>query len=572
MIQGHKTVSTGQELIHKRPRPKGSVGDEEEDDPVKAPRTLMYAEYCPEPLDDLTNKLTKLLGEDSILVYALLSLNQDADLFKLRGELSRDLCIELGPFLKDYYVHQGSVTPTGLHRSTLRSDPLRLATTLGLLALLRLLLECHHLGLGPNHVLTAEGMTILMVAAVEGHVDMAKFLLDAKADPQAVTSDAVAVYTGARPCHSLPIGAGASPLHFAALSGSVSLVLHILSAIPARSRVAAANWPTTFGTTALHTAADMGLLSMAKLLITEGADVNIADSRGRTPLTLAASSGCVPLVRALADKGACVHAVTAAHSTALLDAVENEDEQMAAALIDTKVDVNQAMPATGNTALLEAARTGQPDFVALLLSAGAIPYTESVLGENAAGAAIELQEPGRIAVLNVLTRAGVDLLRPNREGDTSLSIAYRNADALGLDFILRDGSVDAKESVRTLLDASSPMERYPALAAQTVCILHLPPLLVRSLVLGGDRSAKEREMANRALFLAASIRAYVDMEQASVLDKWHLPERGLRTIILEYARSSMWDLLQRQHLIVFGEPYPDEELVALSNMSCLRYQ
>jgi len=570
-------VSTGKVLTHKRHRPKGSVEDEDakEDDLgpalVKAPRMSMDAEDRPESLDDLTNKLRRLLGEDSLLVSALVSLNQDADLVQLRGELSRDLCIELMPFLTDSYVHQGLVTPTGLDRSTLRSDPLRLATTLGLLALLRLLLECHHLGLGPNHVLTAEGITILMVAAVEGHVDMAKFLLGAKADPQAVTSDAVVVYTGARPCHSLPIGAGATPLHFAALSGSLSLVLHILSAIPARSRVAAANWATSSGTTALHTAADMGLLSMAELLMEEGANVNIADSRGRTPLTLAASSGCVPLVWALADKGACVHAVTAAHSTALLDAVENEDEQMAAALIEKKVDVNQAMPVTGNTALLEAARTGQSHLVARLLSAGAIPYTESVHGDNAAGAAIENQEPGRIAVLDVLTRAGVDLFRPNQERDTSLTIAYRNADAPVLHFMLRDGPADAKESAWTLLLASSPMERYPSLAAQTVCLVHVLPLLAGSLVLGGDRSAKERAMANRARLLAASIRAYVDMEQASVLEEWHLPERGLRTIVLQYARRSMWDLLETQHLIVFGEPYPHKELVALSNMSCLQY-
>ena len=157
------------------------------------------------------------------------------------------------------------------------------AIKLGLVALLQLVIQ--HDGLDTNHVLNAQGLTVLMAVAAEGHAQAAKYLLDAKADIQAVTSGDVLVQTS--PSKHVVIESGASPLHFAAHGGQEITVEYILSAIPATARVAAVNSTTSAGSTALHTAAEMGFIPVAESLIKRGAVVHDADSNDRTALILA---------------------------------------------------------------------------------------------------------------------------------------------------------------------------------------------------------------------------------------------------------------------------------------------
>jgi len=76
------------------------------------------------------------------------------------------------------------------------------------------------------------------------------------------------------------------------------------------------------GSTPLIVAIMSGATGTVKLLLDRGADVNLADSRGRTPVILAVAEGHSEVVDILLKKGANVHTRTDAGSTALMFAVQ----------------------------------------------------------------------------------------------------------------------------------------------------------------------------------------------------------------------------------------------------------
>src|SRR5689334_3966168 len=120
---------------------------------------------------------------------------------------------------------------------------------------------------------------------------------------------------------TLPLGIGFAGLAVLVLTGAVPLAEVPLVEAARRSDVAAVrsllregadpNGAQGDGMTALHTAAEMGNLEIARLLIAANANV-VAKTRigGYTPLHLAAGSGQAAVVRALLEAGASPRAVT----------------------------------------------------------------------------------------------------------------------------------------------------------------------------------------------------------------------------------------------------------------------
>src|SRR5687767_11035898 len=131
-----------------------------------------------------------------------------------------------------------------------------------------------------------DGMTALHWAAEQGSVEMARMLVFAGAEPDAVTRIGghtplhVAAEAGSGPVVKVLLDAGAdprvttstgvSPLHFAALSGSVEAV----SALADRGADVNAR-ETSWGQTPLMFAADRGRLEAVKMLVERGADLRI---------------------------------------------------------------------------------------------------------------------------------------------------------------------------------------------------------------------------------------------------------------------------------------------------------
>ena len=92
--------------------------------------------------------------------------------------------------------------------------------------------------------------------------------------------------------------AGASPLHYAVMTGRLSII-ELLLARGADARSLARN-----GSAPLHTAVRHHRLEVAEMLIEHGAEVNVKDAGGMTPLGLAEAMRNEPLSAMLRARGA----------------------------------------------------------------------------------------------------------------------------------------------------------------------------------------------------------------------------------------------------------------------------
>ena len=181
----------------------------------------------------------------------------------------------------------------------------------------------------------------------------------------------------------------------------------------------------TCGQTPLWWAANQGNMALARLLISQGADVNTPDHHGGTPLTQAAGSGHLEMVRYLVERGADIHAqiydgrkafnlaITNGHKsvveylfsrgngpnetgssghTPLMIAAENNFYDLAQLLIRQGADVNAVHPGPGTyaglrgrTPLVFAVKAGYVRMTKLLIQAGADVHYQVPAGQNGRG-------------------------------------------------------------------------------------------------------------------------------------------------------------------------------------------
>ena len=132
------------------------------------------------------------------------------------------------------------------------------------------------------------------------------------------------------------------------------------------------NYVTQVGWTPLSYSAAGGSIELAELLIDHGAGVNQIVGEGFTPLILAARYGRFELARLLIDHEAKVNQATADGSTALIYAAKKGSVDLVRLLIENGAAVNQAT-VKGATPLYFAAKLGNNKIVELLLANGADP-------------------------------------------------------------------------------------------------------------------------------------------------------------------------------------------------------
>jgi len=138
------------------------------------------------------------------------------------------------------------------------------------------------------------------------------------------------------------------------------------------------NFITERGQTALWWAANHGHLSLAKMLIQQGAIVDSPDHYGGTPLTTAASAGHLEMVRYLVGQGADIHAeLTTVGPSNLPDgrkalhlAVRNGHMPVVKYLIEVGSDPNEP-GGSGDTPLMLAVQDNFYDLADLLIQHGA---------------------------------------------------------------------------------------------------------------------------------------------------------------------------------------------------------
>ncbi|WP_264729887.1 ankyrin repeat domain-containing protein [Wolbachia endosymbiont (group B) of Episyrphus balteatus] len=93
--------------------------------------------------------------------------------------------------------------------------------------------------------------------------------------------------------------------------------------------------------TPLHVAAKYDHINIAKILIAEGADVNIVDYWKQTPLHVAVESNSIETVRALIKRGANIYVEDELNRMPLHNAVKNSSAELVKAMIEEGVDINR---------------------------------------------------------------------------------------------------------------------------------------------------------------------------------------------------------------------------------------
>ena len=125
------------------------------------------------------------------------------------------------------------------------------------------------------------------------------------------------------------------------------------------------------GTTPLITVCWDSHVDAARLLLDNGADVNRANKKGTTPLFIACQEGYVNVARLLLDNGADVDWATEDGFTPLHAASQKCYVDVARLLLDNDADVNRANKKLGTTPLFLACENGYVDVARLLLDNGA---------------------------------------------------------------------------------------------------------------------------------------------------------------------------------------------------------
>ncbi len=149
--------------------------------------------------------------------------------------------------------------------------------------------------------------------------------------------------------------------------------------------------------TALHVAAELGLLNAVKILVTAGADLEARTNEygdnndsGATPLILASLNGHGHVVRFLLSQDADVHAISDSGVSALCEASMRGELDAILSLADAGADVN-AVGANGQSPLMLACQSGEASAVQVLVQRGASEVAADEDGKTAADYAVNAQ-------------------------------------------------------------------------------------------------------------------------------------------------------------------------------------
>ena len=187
-------------------------------------------------------------------------------------------------------------------------------------------------------------------------------------------------------------------------------------------------------------AAEKGKTELVHLLITAGANVNMADEKRWTPLYVAAMWGYCKCAKLLIAAGADVNMATKYGSTPLHSAADYNHSECVRLLIAAGADVNKAAK-LGHTPLYLAAMRGHSECVKLLIEVGANVNKANNEGSTplhcAAGSAAW---QGRGECVKLLIEVGANVNKANNEGDTPLHWAAEQGNSECVQLLIAAGA------------------------------------------------------------------------------------------------------------------------------------
>jgi ankyrin repeat protein len=382
--------------------------------------------------------------------------------------------------------------------------PLALATANGNAAMMGLLIEA---GADPNSADPA-GETMLMTASKIGVIDAVRLLLDRGAvvdgrdEAFQQTALMFAIRENRNDVVSLLVSKGAQVNIKTRVGATPNWVLPnsvpgfghgvgiVRGGLPARGSRA----PIPGGLSPLQYAARDGRLEAAKILLDNGADINLVEANGITPLITAIVNNRVEMARLLIDRGADIKAADWYGRTPLWAAVETRNMDLDNAtfensierapfldlikvLLDNGADPNVRMKEvppvrraflrvtgdlswvdmTGQTPFLRAALAGDVTVMRLLLQYKADPHIPTFAGTTplmiAAGInwvfsqTYDEGEDARLEAVKLCHELGMDVNAVNSMGLTALMGAANNGSDEIIKFLVEKGAtLDPKDN------------------------------------------------------------------------------------------------------------------------------
>uniref|UniRef100_A0A8C6T0J5 Euchromatic histone-lysine N-methyltransferase 2 n=1 Tax=Neogobius melanostomus TaxID=47308 RepID=A0A8C6T0J5_9GOBI len=211
---------------------------------------------------------------------------------------------------------------------------------------------------------------------------------------------------------------------------------------------------------ALHAAAQRGLLEVCYILVQAGARVDSLDKEMRTPLLEAIINNHLEVARYLVQNGACVYHVEEDGYTGLHHAAKLGNLEIVNMLLETgQVDVNCFQDSGGWTPIIWAAEHKHIKVIKSLLNRGAdVTINDKELNVCLHWAAYA----GNVDIAEMVLNAGCSLFSSNIHGDTPLHIAAREGflDCVML-FLSRGADIDIMnregETPLTLARSDTPV-------------------------------------------------------------------------------------------------------------------
>ena len=337
------------------------------------------------------------------------------------------------------------------------------------------------------------GVTALSLAATNGNASMIGLLLDAKADPNlALPEGETPLMTAARTgqadalkallTHGADVrakedGHGQTALMWAAAEGNVAAAQMLIEFGADLHAVSKG------GFTPLLFAVREGQAGMVKALLQAGASVNEtlqapAKQAGTSAMGLAVANGHYELAATLLDAGAdpnaagqgwtALHTITwirqpgyASNDPAPTGSGSMDSIAFAKKLVAKGADVNARMTkrtnvglsslnTTGSTAFLLAARTGDAEFMRLLVKSGADPLIPNADNTTPlmVAAGVGTRSPGEdagtdaevLAAVKVAFETGNDINAVDKNGDTAMHGAAYKQVAAAAQYLLDKGA------------------------------------------------------------------------------------------------------------------------------------
>ncbi|CAF3555455.1 unnamed protein product [Rotaria sp. Silwood1] len=259
---------------------------------------------------------------------------------------------------------------------------------------------------------TDEMHTALMEACMDGHVQVAKLLLDHGADV------------------NMPPDSYESPLTLSACGGHIELASLLIE------RGANLEEVNDEGYTPLMEASREGHDDLVNLLVSQGADVNrTTEDTQETALTLACAGGFLDVAKILLSNGANVNL---GQSTPLMEASQEGHVELVQYLIQNGADVNQTTPAGETGTLAYACESGHSEVAEILLNSGA--HIDQAENEGRTPL-MKAARAGHICTVRYLISKGADVNRATNSNDsTVLSLACAGGHLDVASLLLKHGS------------------------------------------------------------------------------------------------------------------------------------